>query len=212
MVGKADQHASLQSIGRNRLVADVQALFCGDPQELLEQRPDLARRLRVNAHPSATVDVVAILLGVAPGAHQHKKIRRRLGAEQLVARLFSLASFLAHEQVAPLRERGDQRDGAHAAIIAAGQQHARIARVHGKREHAPSERGDGARGVVDGSQVGEQRLGAGQRKRVGRLQPAKCFHVVHPARFERQYRLREIQPFHFREVPGGTRALIVRRP
>jgi hypothetical protein len=55
-----------------RLLADVQALGRGDPQELLEQRTDLTRCLGVNAEPAAALDVVPIALGVAPGAHQHE--------------------------------------------------------------------------------------------------------------------------------------------
>ncbi len=80
MIGKSQQHAALHGIGRNRLLAPVQALGFGDAQELLEERPDLTRRLRVHAHAPAALAVIAVALGVAPGAHQHKKIRFRLSA------------------------------------------------------------------------------------------------------------------------------------
>src|SRR2546425_374211 len=83
MVGKANQHATLHSIVRDRLLTGVQTLVCGNSQELLEQPPDLTRGWRVNAHCATTLDFVASALGVAPGLHQQKKIRLRFVANEI---------------------------------------------------------------------------------------------------------------------------------
>ena len=93
-----------------------------------------------------------------------------------------------------------------------GQEHARVARVDWKRQHAPSQWGDRAGGVVDGAQVGEQRLRAFQRARIGRFEPAECFHVIDAARLEREDHLGKIEPFHFGKFLGSALVLLMRGP
>ena len=113
-----------------------------------------------------------------------------------------MCSLPAREQIPSLSQRGDQRDRPHAAIILRGQEHARVARMDRKRQHAPAEWGDRAGCIVDGAQVGEQRLGAFQRARVGRFEPAECSYVIDAARLEREDHLGEIEPFHFGKFLG----------
>src|SRR5882724_1491659 len=160
MVGKANQHATLDSIVRDRLLTGVQTLGCSDSQESLEQWPDLTRCLRVNAHSAATLDFVPIALGVAPGAHQHKKIRLRLVANEIIPWVIYFFCSSAHEQVPPLSQGGDQRHRPHTSIILCGQQHSRIAWVRRKREHTSSECCDVARSIINSAEIREQRLGA----------------------------------------------------
>src|SRR5262245_20758945 len=161
---------------------------------------------------STAVDVVAIALGVAPSANQHEKIRLRLVTEQIVARVFSLFSVPADEQVPTLRQSSDQRDGPETTIVLSRQQHPRVAWMDRKSEHLSSEYSDGTRRAVNRSQVGEQHLGALQGSRIRGFQPAEGFDIVHATGLECQDRLREIQTFHFREFLDGTRAMLMRSP
>ena len=75
-----------------------------------------------------------------------------------------------------------------------------------KRQHASSEWSDRAGGIVDGAQVGEQRLGAFQRASIGRFEPAECSHVIDAARLEREDHLGKIEPFHFGKFLGRARS------
>src|SRR5262249_45585719 len=111
-----------------------------------------------------------------------------------------------------LRQCGDQRDRPETTIVLSRQQHPRIAWMHRKSEHLSSEYSDGTRRAVNRSQVGEQHLGALQRSSIRRFQPAECFYVVHATGLECEDRLRKIQTFHFRELLGGTRAMLMRGP
>ena len=115
------------------LFANVQTFFGRDAQELLEERPDLPRRLGIYPQPPAAVHLVAALLGVAPSAHQHKKIRLGLAVDHVVAAILGMCSLPAREQIPSLSQCGDQGDRPHAAIILSSQEHARIARVDWKR-------------------------------------------------------------------------------
>ena len=81
-----------------------------------------------------------------------------------------------------------------------------------KDQHAPSEWGDRAGCIVNGAQVGEQRLGAFQRASIGRFQPAECSYVVDAARLEREDHLGKIEPFHFGKFLGSALVLLMRGP
>ena len=118
MVGKANQQTTLHGSAIHRLFADIQTFFRRDAQKLLEQRPDLTRGLGVNTQPAAAVHLVAALLGVAPSAHQHKKIRLRLAVEQLVAR-HRRRVFLAGARANPVLEsaRRSKRPAARSHIL-----------------------------------------------------------------------------------------------
>ena len=81
----------------------------------------------IEAQSPFQLDLVPIAVGVSPSAHQHKKIRLGLCAEQMVAGV--LLSLPLREQIPPLRQSGDQRDRPHTTIILGGQQHPRVAWV-----------------------------------------------------------------------------------
>ena len=65
--------------------------------------------MRVDAEPSATVDVVAVAVGVPPRAHQDKEIGFRLVAKEFVTRVTDLSAFVTNEKSPPLSQRRDQR-------------------------------------------------------------------------------------------------------
>ena len=62
-----------------------------------------------------------------------------------------------------------------------------------EREHPPAKWRDAAR---QSSEIGEQLFGAGERLRIGRLQPPEVSDFFHTARFQSEDDLREIEPFH----------------
>ena len=92
------------------MFADVELFILRDADELLVERPDLPGGLRVNAKLPAPAEIVAVPVGVAPGAHQYKEIARGLAAKQILAGVTDLPAFAAREQGPALCERGDQRD------------------------------------------------------------------------------------------------------
>src|SRR5688500_11822227 len=80
-IRKSEQHATPHGIARDRLLADVKTLGCGDAQELLEPQSDLTSCLRIDAHATTTLIVITVALGVLPRAHQNKEVRVCLVAE-----------------------------------------------------------------------------------------------------------------------------------
>jgi hypothetical protein len=66
-------------------LADVETFGRRNAQELLEKQPDLTRRLRVDAHALATLFVIAVALGIPPGAHEHEEVRLGIVTEQIAA-------------------------------------------------------------------------------------------------------------------------------
>jgi hypothetical protein len=86
--------------------------------------------LGVDAQPPAPVQVVPVAVRIPPRAHQHKEIRLRFAAKQIVAGILDLPALPPHEQIASLRERGDQCHLPHAAVLLRRQQHPRIPRMN----------------------------------------------------------------------------------
>src|SRR6185503_15068826 len=60
MIGETDEQAFLQRFARRWFLAHVESFALGDLEKLLEQRPDLPGRLRVDAQFLATLHVVAV--------------------------------------------------------------------------------------------------------------------------------------------------------
>ena len=153
--------------------------------------------------------LIAVSLGVAPRAHQDKKIR--LGSRHRIAlhaRRQVVLLLAGAEQIPSLRQRCDQGDRA-----ARNRNPARRATcahsVDGPETPAcavPSAVIAPA-ALIDSTQVGEQCLRSLDRARVGRFEPAECFHVVDAARLEREDRLRQDPAVSLRKVPGRARSL-----
>src|SRR5581483_12133059 len=103
---------------------DIETFPAGNFQKLLEERPDLPRRLGVNAEPPASVEIVIVFIGVAPGAHEQEKIALMLLAEEILARLTDFLRPAAKEKIPSLGQRGHERDRTHATARVRLEQHA----------------------------------------------------------------------------------------
>ncbi len=114
----------------------------GDAEKLFEQRPDLPRGDGVDAQPAAGVEAELVLRRVIPRPHQNPEIRRRLFAQQILAERIRVAVHVAQQQIAALRERGDEAGLVDAAIFLRREQHARVTRMQRKREHLAADGGD----------------------------------------------------------------------
>src|SRR5437868_12683466 len=63
-----------------------------------------------------------------------------------------------------------------------------------EREHPSAKWSDV---VMERAEIGEQLFGAGERLRIGRLQPAEVADLFHTARFQSENDFGEIKPLHF---------------
>jgi hypothetical protein len=156
LVGEAGQHALAHLGARPRPGA---APRCPGPRpraismKLLEERPDLSGRLRVDPEAPAGVEGVAAAVRVPPGAHQQEESRSRASSPKSTS---SRASSTSRDtprsrKVAALRERGHQGHRAHAAPLLRLEEHAGVAGVDGKAQHPPAHLGDqGAPGAPPG--------------------------------------------------------------
>src|SRR5437868_1226530 len=83
-----------------------------------------------------------------------------------------------------------------------GQEHARVTRMDGEREHPHPERCNSFR--AERSQVNEQLLGAGERLRIGRFEPAERGDVFNPTGLEGENYLRQIKALYLRQFLAGA--------
>ena len=209
MVGKsrpADNAARRHDRG---FFTDVQTFVRCDAQKLFEQRPDLARGLGVDTQSPAAVDLIAALLRRSASARISTKKSDSFSPSNSSSRPSSICLPCRRASKSrPLRQRGDQRDrSARSRIPARPAACARSADAPETPACAVPSAVIAPRCFIDSTQVGEQSLGALQRARVGRFEPAECFHVVHAARLEREDRLRQDRAASLRKVPGRARSL-----
>ena len=92
------------------------------------------------------------------------------------------------------------------------EQHARVTRVHRKREHPPAEIGDRLRRPGQSSEIGEQLFRPRECARLGRFEPAELRDLVDPARLQRQHHFGKIEPLHFRQLLRRTLAVLAFGP
>src|ERR1044071_2657286 len=155
MIGKTKQDATLNRIGLNRFLANVQRLGCREVQKLITELTHVTRCLTVNADAVAPFDVVPISLGIAPGTHQNEKIGFSHSTEFIITSVFKLLFVTARKHVPRLSQRGDQGYWSNATEVVRGEQHARVTRMRRKSEHPASQISDGAGGRVSCSQIRE---------------------------------------------------------
>ncbi len=132
----------------------------------------------MNARALEGVHPELVCASVFPRAHQHEEVRRRLTrrAEQVFAGRADIFRHIAQQQFAALGQRRYQTGVADTVKILCGDQHARIPRMQGKRQHAPAEwsnEGDAVRRSFHCAQIKKQFFGVIQSSISGRLEPAK---------------------------------------
>ena len=81
MIGKSQQHATLDRVGGRAFLAGIQPFPLRDVEELLEQWPDLSRGLGMDTDLTAAIEIVPVAVRIAPRAHEHEEIRLRLAAK-----------------------------------------------------------------------------------------------------------------------------------
>ena len=98
-----------------------------------------------------------------------------------------------------------------AAMFVRGEEHARVTRMRREGEHPAAELGD-ASDASKRAEIGEQLLGACERLRLGRFEPAKRRHIVDPARLQSEHDFGEIEALHLRQFLRGAVEMLALGP
>ena len=86
-------------------------------------------------------------------------------------------------------------------IFLRGQEHSRVTRVDGKRQHPPPDRSYSV--GINGAEIDEQLFRASERVCVRRFEPAKSGDVIDAARFQSENDFSEIKALYFRQFLRG---------
>ena len=209
LIRKSRQHAASDGLIGRRRILDEKRLGMGDVEELLEQLADLPRGVGMDAKGTAFVH--AKIPGTRPfeDTHQNEEIRGATSEDFHPLLLDPFVHLQQHR--AGLRDRGDQRGGAHTTQFLGGEEHSRIARVERKIQHPAADRRDGAL-CIQGSEIAKQNLGAIQRGHIGRFDPAEGFQIPHPGGFEGEDRLGEVEALDFGEFAQGAPLVVALGP
>ena len=215
LVGEPRQHTLAHRDAVEALLGHVEAFLRRDLQERGKQRPHRPRALRVDTQAAARIRAVVGLVREAPRPHEQKEVALHLLAENLVARIVHRTRQPALQKTPPLRERRHQRHRAHTPARIRLQQHARIARVHRKPQHATPNFGDLRKSPAlrrECAEIRQQHLRPLQRLRLRFFQPWKTRHIVNPARLQGQHHLAQIQPLHLGQLLRRAARVLALRP
>ncbi len=199
VVGKPGEHALADRHAIALARGEVESFLFRNLQKLPEKRANLTRALGVDPESATGVEAIVRLLGVSPRAHREEEVALVLLAQHIVPRILHLTRHAAEQKAATLRQRGHQRDRADAAAGIRLQQHARVARMNGKAQHAASDLRDPS-AWLQRAQICQQGFGPGQRLGLRLLQPRESENIVDPAGLQRQYDLGKIEAPDFRQL------------
>src|SRR5690606_29968919 len=118
----------------------IQVLVTRDPHQLPPDLSDLPGCLSMNADFLTGFERETMMRGVLPGSHKEEEVGLVLLAKQVIPPIGNSASRAADKDAPRLGEGGGEGNSRNAAVLICCQEHPAEARMHGKREHAPSER------------------------------------------------------------------------
>ena len=142
---------------RRRAFLRVEPFVARDAQKLLRQRGRFARGERLMPSGRQRCGLKLLCSAKRCARMSMKKSTPPVSPSSSSRSSCICLPSRAAQQIAPLRERGDERRRGHAAELVRGEQHARVARMRGKGEHAPAQRRDRAGAGIERAEIGEQR-------------------------------------------------------
>ena len=199
-IAESDEDAFSQCFIRN-FALQIQSLLFRDTKELLMQRANLPRCRGIDAEPAKRIRPELIFRSVLPSAHQHPKIGSLIMlAKKIFTRRSSLVIGIPRQQIASLRERGEQARLMHAPVFLRGQQHARVTRMNRECEHATAKRCDAGHLLLglECAQIQQQFFGVRERRVTRRFEPPEAVKVFDARSFERENDFGNIEPLDLR--------------
>ena len=197
------------------LVVDGQTGAFGELEELFLTAGGLTRRHRMHAVTGAGIRLEVHRLGSCEGTQQRLELAHVILLPKLLALVGRI--LLSDEQnVTPLRHRGAQRGLSQAAELRCCQEHARETRVQRELGHLPADVRDLAVGVR-GAEVVEEVFGTFESGGRRRFEPFDVRLTCRSGRTrlthtQRQQRLAQIEPLHFRQLALGTQQVLALGP
>ena len=155
LIGKTGEHAARDRAGRGFALLDIETFLACDGEKLLPKLTGFARGAAVASQARAPPRIEVVLFRKTKRADQDEEVGFVIAAEKIIAIVAHCLPSARRSRLRPWVSAAISAIAAHAALFLRGEQHARIAGMNRKCEHAPAERGHLSI-ALERAKIGEQ--------------------------------------------------------